>query len=386
MNDMQKGVITLIKSAVTQEKLPLPDGFSIDEAYDFIMKHKIFMLAYDGAVRCGISKENPAMKMLFQNYIRGMMKSERQMKKIKEISEVFEEAKIDYLPLKGCNMKKLYPKPELRYMGDADILIREEQYPKIKEILEKLGYEGEEEAGHHYEWRNGDFLAEIHIMPFSKGFEKLYDYYGNGWKKARKTDTFRYEYSAEDEFIFEIVHLAKHYLYSGVGCRHAADIFVYLRAFPDMDFAYIEGEFEKMGMKKFYRNLMNMIDCWFGKGEPDEASELISEYILKSGNWGDFETASLAKGLRESEKENGSPSKAKSFIRTVFPSAKELQNKYKILKKAPVLLPFIWVIRWLEVLFLRRDKLSGKIKYYDYIDDEKIKAHRRNLEKAGFEL
>ena len=32
--------------------------------------------------------------------------------------------------------KKLYPKPELRVMGDADILIREEQYDKIKPVMD----------------------------------------------------------------------------------------------------------------------------------------------------------------------------------------------------------------------------------------------------------
>ena len=37
---------------------------------------------------------------------------------------IAEENGIDYLPLKGYNLKKLYPKPELRTMGDADVLIR----------------------------------------------------------------------------------------------------------------------------------------------------------------------------------------------------------------------------------------------------------------------
>ena len=69
MTETQKGVITLIKSAITGEKYPLPKGFNIDEAYKFIMKHKIMMLAYEGAVRCGISKNEPTMQKLFQHFI-----------------------------------------------------------------------------------------------------------------------------------------------------------------------------------------------------------------------------------------------------------------------------------------------------------------------------
>ena len=34
----QKGVLTLIKSAINEESYPLPDGFSIDEAYDFVLR------------------------------------------------------------------------------------------------------------------------------------------------------------------------------------------------------------------------------------------------------------------------------------------------------------------------------------------------------------
>ena len=45
------------------------------------------------------------------------------------------------MPLKGCNMKALYPSPELRVMGDADILIRVEQYDRIRPIIQSLGFE-----------------------------------------------------------------------------------------------------------------------------------------------------------------------------------------------------------------------------------------------------
>ena len=37
-------------------------------------------------------------------------------------------------------MKALYPAPELRVMGDADVLIRLEQYEKIVPLMEKMGF------------------------------------------------------------------------------------------------------------------------------------------------------------------------------------------------------------------------------------------------------
>ena len=51
MNDLQQGVVTLLKSAITGEKLSLPEGFSIEEAMPLIKKHYLYTMAYTGAVK-----------------------------------------------------------------------------------------------------------------------------------------------------------------------------------------------------------------------------------------------------------------------------------------------------------------------------------------------
>ncbi|MBR4077439.1 MAG: nucleotidyltransferase family protein, partial [Oscillospiraceae bacterium] len=128
MNTIQRGIITLLKSAVTEQPLPLPEGFDLAEAYAVAKRHHMSTLLYDGAIRCGIDRGLPVMQKLFQNYVRLMVISERQMAQVEKIATAFQEAGIDYMPLKGTLMKGRYPKPELRVMGDADILIRLEQY------------------------------------------------------------------------------------------------------------------------------------------------------------------------------------------------------------------------------------------------------------------
>ena len=55
MDTTQQLIITLLKSAVTEEVLPLPEGFSLEEACEMIQKQELATLAYDGAIRCGIS-------------------------------------------------------------------------------------------------------------------------------------------------------------------------------------------------------------------------------------------------------------------------------------------------------------------------------------------
>ena len=42
-----------------------------------------------------------------------------------------DENGIDYMPLKGACLKLIYPQPELRLMGDADILIKNGRFSTL---------------------------------------------------------------------------------------------------------------------------------------------------------------------------------------------------------------------------------------------------------------
>ena len=387
MNEMQKGVLTLIKSAIKEKSYPLPEGFSIEEAFDFILKHKIMMLAYDGAVRCGVSKNEPAMQKLFKIYISGMLKSEKQLAAVNKIYSAFNENGIDYLPLKGCNMKYLYPKPELRSMGDADILIKEEQYENLKVLVEKLGFSDEGEVCHHYVWNSEDLHLELHSEPMPENYKSFHCYYENGWNKAIKTETNKHVYSTEDEFIFVLTHFAKHYLEGGIGLRHITDIFVYLKAFPKMDFEYIEKEVSKMGILKFHKNILKTVDYYFYEGEIDEAVEIVSEYIFESGNWGNYNSHVFANGARNSIKdEKVKGSKLKFMIQAAFPPAGNIKGRYPILKKAPFLLPIIWPIRWVDAFIFRNKNFKKNIKKLEYMDDEKSEIYLEKFKKSGFDF
>ena len=387
MTDLQKGVITLIKSAVTGEKYPLPEEFSINEAYDFIIKHRVMMLAYEGAVRCGISKSEPAMQKLFQCYVNGMLHSEKQMEAVKEMYAAFDENGIDYLPLKGCNMKFVYPKPELRSMGDADILIRTKQYDKLKDILEGLNFEEEAEISHHYVWNSDRLHLEMHTEPMPSSYKKFQNYYGDGWERAIKTETNRYIYSDEDTFVFLLAHFAKHYLEGGIGLRHITDIFVYLKSIPNMDFDYIEKELSKIGLLKFYKNIVKTISYYFKNGKSDEAVEIISEYILQSGNWGSYKSHVFASGARSNgTEEKVTGSKFRFLIKAAFPSAESIKGRYTILKKAPFLIPIIWPVRWIDAIIFRGKNVTNNFKKLDILDDEKSEVYREKFEKSGFDL
>ena len=384
MTEIQKGVITLIKSAIDKKSYPLQEGFSIEEALDFIIEHRAMMPAYDGAVRCGIPKNLPAMQKLLRLYIIGMIKSEKQLDAVGKIYTAFDENGIDYLPLKGCNMKHLYPKPELRAMGDADILIRERQLSMVSEVLEKTGFEQEDEMDHHSGWCSDSLHLEIHRKPFSISNREFFEYYGDGWKFAKNAEKHRFVFSPEDEFIYIFTHFAVHCRCGGIGLRHAVDFYVYKNAYKNLDEEYIKKELEKLQLLRLYKNMKNLISAWFDGEEFSEEAKVLSDFIFSGGDWGSYSNSFLSlevKNRKNAGEEESS--KIKSLIRIIFQPLTLMQVKYIKLQKYPVLLPFYWVKRWFEVLLFRRKNIVKKAEMLQKIDENKIAEYEEMMRKTG---
>jgi hypothetical protein len=261
MNVTQRGVIALMKSAVLQKPQALPEGFEIREAMPLIRRHHIAALAYDGAERCGLTRKDPAVAKLFQAYCSSLLVSEGQMREITRIFRAFEEAGIDYLPLKGCNMKTLYPKPELRTMGDADILIRMGQYERIVPVMESLGFVHKYESDHELVWENRGLNVELHKYLIPTYNRDLYAYFGDGWQLAVSGGGSRWDMTAEDTFVFLFTHFAKHYRDGGIGCRHVLDLWVYLRANPELNMEHVRSVLDRLSLLAFMKTSPGCLRC-----------------------------------------------------------------------------------------------------------------------------
>ena len=386
MNTVQQLVITLLKSAVTGKQLPLPKEYFLEAACEIIQKQGLVTMAYDGAVRCGISRQEPAMKDLFQKYYTCLLRSERQMAKINHLFQEFEKAGIDYLPFKGCVMKQLYPKPELRVMGDADVLIRLEQYEKIKPILISMGLQLETESDCELIWKHPDLYLELHQCMVQPAHRDYYSYFGDGWSRAVQTDGYCYGFAPEDMYVYLFMHFAKHYRSGGIGCRHVMDLWIFRQANPSMDHHYINRELEKLQLLEFHENCVRLMAVWFESGQPDEVTEFISKRIFSGGSWGNAKDyhifVELAKMRKPDEVKN---SRLQYVIHLVFPPLRQMQKKYSVLNRYPFLLPAAWVVRGLSVLLHKREKLETAVKTGSMISDDALIAHQEALRMVGLE-
>ena len=378
------GLLTLIKSALTGEALPLPEDFSLDGAARLIHNHSLGPLIYKGAFQCGFPSKSPAMQWLQVDYFRSVVRTDKQLRAAQELYDLFEEQGIDYLPLKGCNLKKMYPDPALRVMGDADILIRQEQYSRIKPMMENLGYRDDGESHYDYSWEKPELYVELHRRLFAETQVDLCGYFGDGWSRAENSGGHRYDMSPEDEYVYVFTHMAKHYRFCGIGVRQLVDLYVYRRARPDLNESAIRQAMRRLKLLDFYLNIQRMLEVWFEAAPEDEISLLMTEYIFASGNWGTVENKMYSEELLKAQRQGGvKHSKLRSIFTTIFPPLRLIRVQYTVLYKWPVLYPVMLVVRWFDVLLHKRGHISQKVKVIQNMSDEKVLEHQQAMLKMG---
>ena len=268
----------------------------------------------------------------------------------KEICRNFEEKKISYMLLKGFIMKDYYPLPEMRTMCDVDILVKPEELALIETIMTERGYtnlklERDDEVTYQ---KKPLFSYEMHVQMVSNSHTKIYDYYGDGWRFAKKESDYGYKMSDEDFFVFLIAHFAKHYRAAGVGVRPVIDIWLYLKKFKaKLDWLYIDAELDKLEMKAFAYNLLKLSDYWFENALCEDRIKDMSSYVLMSGIYGNVINNGRTKTMRNEQK----ASPITKYFNAVFLGYKSMADMFPNIKKCPPLIIYYWIKRLVVKIF-----------------------------------
>jgi len=187
-DSFRQGIIALINSALCGKAISLPDDFDIVKTAEYAKKNELVGLIYYGAINCGVDASSSSMQELFNQTCRFLMISERQVFTVEQVCKAFDENGIDYMPVKGTLMKNLYPKPDMRVMGDADILIKVDQYDKIAPVMEGLGFSQVFESDHEIAWRKPELFVELHKRLIPSYNNDYFAYDGDGCQLGRSCD------------------------------------------------------------------------------------------------------------------------------------------------------------------------------------------------------
>ena len=383
---MQEKIILLIKSVLCDEKINCElSQTEIDEILKIANQHQIIPIILEGLHRLGYREKiddvwiNKAINLL--------MRDEHQLYALKKIQEKFSSTKIDFALLKGSSVKKLYPVSSWRLMGDVDILINEENYDKIISAMSELEFIEKTETNHELIWIKKPYLmVELHKKLIPSYNDDYYSYYRNAWSKFIKSDYNEnfFLMKPEDEYIYLFTHLTKHYRDGGIGIRHIVDMWIYLEKHNDMKMDYVFEELQKIKLLEFYHNIRDLIDVWFC-GKPNTyITEHLTQRIIESGSYGIKEWCDKASAARAfAQADSVVQAKNKKYINLIFLPFDKMKKKYLILKKIPLLLPIMWVVRWLDAILFKRKNIKGYNKKISYINDETVQAYNDELELVG---
>lgn len=384
MNGFQSGITALVKSALTGEKAEVSENFDWDNALNTAKKHQIVPLIYYGIMYSEIEAPKDIFAETENITYQCIAVNHNQLYELEKLYRAFEKGGIEYMPLKGAVMKCLYPKPEMRTMGDADILIKTEQYEKIRAIMRNAGFKEAVESDHELIWNKSNIHLELHKRLIPSYNKDYYAYYGDGWKLAVPDTGSRYKMSDEDTFIYIFTHYAKHYRDGGIGIRHITDLYIYLSAKPNLNKEYIEAGLKKLKLLDFYNNTVHTLNVWLNGEKSDEMSDFITEKIFESGSYGTYKAHIMSGAVKASK--SGGNVRIRRIVKLIFLPYKYMCEKYPVLIKAPFLLPLMWLVRVADVIFNKRDKIARQRKELDYITDDKITEYKKEFHFVGLDF
>ena len=380
MNDVVKNLLLLIKSALTNEKQSIDKDVSWHDLFVFASAHRITTLLYYGIKNCGAELSADISDMLKTKLYKSATVSAQNDYQLELLFSELDAQGIEYMPTKGLVVRELYPKADMRTVGDADILVHPEKIVLASKVLESLGYEFVKESTHEHVWQKKHTKIELHKKLIGDAFPEYSEYYSDTASFFdHKDENGRYTMSLDDLLVYLIVHIAKHYRNGGIGIRHFIDIYV-IRRMNKLDDDYITKELSKMKLEKFYRTICDLLDVWFEGKTHTEATVLMAARVCESGIFGNRTNISRAKAAN-TKKKNFFLSKVFSAI---FLPYENMKGFYPTLEKAPALLPFFWVKRIFDRVFFKRERVKRFAHMAKMSTKSEAHSFKNELEAVGF--
>lgn len=265
-----------------------------------------------------------------------------------KIKEIFDANNIDHIFLKGFELKKLYPDPCIRQMGDIDVLVREEDHEKAISLLEKEGFVRGEKQSHHVDMKYKGIEIEIHnkLLDYDNGFNKIIQY--------------PFEcIDANNTFLFLLAHYIKH-LKNGAGLREICDLYLFLN-FNNINLDFIKKQLSLTKCESFLDTLLSLINHIFKKKfinyEHNPYTLEIISFCLQSGIHGFANLDKRMETIYIRKKEN----KFIFLLKKLFIPIPELFKKYPWTKSI-LLIPFGYCFRLVHLIVNKKDMLNIVLK------------------------
>lgn len=286
------------------------------DVYEQAGKQTVVGIVFDGVQK--LPKEQwPPQAVLFE-WIGQTEQIRQQNRKVnavlKELALLFNANGVRYAIVKGQIVGNYYSDPLLRQAGDVDYYVEEQDFERVKQLIEStwdVSFE-ETEGHHHVEFEYKGVLFEQHHTLI-----KLYDKEKNEYWRGLMKETFK---SMEIEGVpvsvlsptlhslYIFLHLYHHLLELGVGLRQFCDWAAILHACKnEIDHQAIRKHLELLGIEGAYRACGCLLIDYLGlpkveftyelKSSDKRYSKRILDVVMYRGNMGHYNLKGGHQGL-----------------------------------------------------------------------------------------
>lgn len=292
---------------------------------------------------------------------RTLQSYEKKLKAYQFIQQFLEKYQFDHLFVKGILVKDYYPIPEFRTSGDIDIIIRPDELPRLKSVLEQAEIHIVDYVTETITVRIFDTMIEIHSTA-----DVLSDYFDNIFTLCEKISDYSYQLNEYDHLLYVLCHLAKHLSYRGAGIRMLMDMDAVIRGNKHFDAERFLLLCEKAGVKKTAQVILSLCHLWFDTPvsayidfkENETLLHQLETVFLDGGSFG-YESSAIPAKYYEAGQTN---SKFLILLKMAFPSRDYLKIAYPYYQKHWYLYPIARMNRLIDGLFKKRKNTSDALK------------------------
>ena len=334
--------------------------------YYLAKKHDLAHVVFNFVYKNKVSIDHKLLARLQKEEVMSVYRYERMKYSFEEICGIFDETGISYIPLKGSVIRPYYPYESMRTSCDIDILIHEEDLEKAISSLKNKGYRCGDRNYHDVSlFAPNEVHLELHFN-IQENMKKLDTVLKNAWEYAVPKNNSQYAFTKEF-FAFHIfAHMAYHFVSGGCGIRSLLDIWV-MEHKMGISYSVAKELLEKAGIYQFATEMSKLAETYFTQNDRDPFSDSVLKYIFQGGVYGSAENHIAV----DKFKAKGSTG---YVLKRLFLPYKSMTMLYPFLKKAPWLLPFCWIARWIKALFGKKNKrIVLEMKCVQKVSDEKIK-------------
>jgi len=330
--------------------------------------HNLFALFHEVAYQFPEYRESAEYETNNQVAIAIVAQQIRKKEIFLELYRAFLKEDLHPIVMKGIICRKLYGEyAEHRPSGDEDILVKKQDFYKVKAVMEEQGFvcsksdvtETQLEILQEIDFQETRSRLMIEVHTNAMGHEnemrtQMGECFQEVFKSAQTQEIDGVPItmmSHTEHYLFLVLHAFKHFTLSGVGVRQVLDILLYQKEFgSQIDWRWVKQQLKANHVEGYWGDLQFIGMQYLGfdlQIQYETCSPMnLLEDIMEVGVFGKREEADVLAAHINLSTIDKTTSKLFTWLVAVFPKKKYMLTVAPYLEQKPWLLPVEWIKRW----------------------------------------